>query len=74
MASYLSSNNHQPVLGMGEGGSKPSPEADWRDLPVEFDRRGRYHHMQPRWQRDAYGSRNPVAVLIRNSQSIGRSR
>lgn len=57
-------HNHQPVLGMGEGGPKPSPEADWRDLPVEFDRRGRYHHMQPRWQRDAYGSRNPVAVLI----------
>lgn len=35
-------HNHQPVLGMGEGGPKPSPEADWRDLPVEFDRRGRY--------------------------------
>jgi alpha-glucosidase (family GH31 glycosyl hydrolase) len=52
----------QPVLGMGEGG--PKPEDDWRNMPVEFDRLGRLHKMQPRWQADAYGSRNPVALMI----------
>ena len=54
----------QPVLGMGEGGSLPKSGVDWRNLPVEYDRRGRYDAMQPRWQGDAYGSRNPVALLI----------
>ena len=49
---------------MGEGGPKPEPGVNWRNLPVEYDRRGRYHKMQPRWQADAYGSRNPVAMLI----------
>lgn len=53
-----------PVLGMGEGGPKPPDSVNWRNLPVEYDRRGRYHTMQPRWQSDAYGSRNPVAMLI----------
>ena len=52
--------NHEMILGMGEGGSKPDPEVDWRKLPVEYDRRGRYDSMQPRWQDDAYGSRNPL--------------
>ena len=52
----------QPVLGMGEGG--PRPGNDWRNLPIEFDRRGRFHNMQPRWQANAYGSRNPVALMI----------
>ena len=56
--------NDEPVLGMGEGGPKPIDGTDWRKLPVEYDRRGRYHKMQPRWQADAYGSRNPVAMLI----------
>ena len=56
--------NDSPVLGMGEGGSKPATGIDWRSLPVEYDRRGRYDKMQPRWQSDAYGSRNPVAMLI----------
>lgn len=56
-----------PILGMGEGGPKPSKEDDWRTLPIEFDRRGRYHKMQPRWQSDAYGSRNPVPFLIGTS-------
>ena len=51
-----------PVLGMGEGG--PRMQDDWRNQPIEFDRRGRYHPMQPRWQANAYGSRNPVPLLI----------
>jgi alpha-glucosidase/alpha-D-xyloside xylohydrolase len=37
---------------------------NWRNLPVEYDRRGKYDSMQPRWQADAYGSRNPVPMLI----------
>jgi len=53
-----------PVLGMGEGGPRPERGSNWRSLPVEFDRRGRFHNMQPRWQSDAYGSRNPVPLLI----------
>jgi alpha-glucosidase/alpha-D-xyloside xylohydrolase len=53
----------QPVLGMGEGG--PQPERDWRtNHDIEFDRRGRFHEMRPRWQSNAYGSRNPVALLV----------
>jgi len=56
--------NGQPVLGMGEGGSKPEQGVNWHNLPVEFDRRGHYDAMQPRWQGDAYGSRNPVAMLV----------
>jgi len=52
----------QPVLGMGEGG--PLPRGNFRTLPIEFDRRGRLDDMRPRWQSDAYGSRNPVALLI----------
>jgi alpha-glucosidase/alpha-D-xyloside xylohydrolase len=52
----------QPVLGMGEGG--PLPRGNFRTLPVEFDKRGRLHEMRPRWQSDAYGSRNPVALMI----------
>lgn len=57
----------QPVLGMGEGGPKPQRgpgSTDWRTLPVQYDRRGLYDSMQPRWQSDAYGSRNPVAMLV----------
>lgn len=54
----------QPVLGMGEGGPKPERGANWRSFPIEFDRRGRMHKMEPRWQSDAYGSRNPVALLV----------
>lgn len=53
-----------PVLGLGEGGHKPLPGVDWRTQPIEFDRRGRLQEMQPRWQSDAYGSRNPVPLLI----------
>lgn len=52
----------RPVLGMGEGG--PQPGRNWRDQPIEFDRRGRFHNMQPRWQATGYGSRNPVAMLV----------
>src|SRR5260221_9037594 len=37
----------QPVLGLGEGGSKPEPGVNWRNLPVEFDRRGIFDKMQP---------------------------
>ncbi|MEK7951998.1 glycoside hydrolase family 31 protein [Luteolibacter soli] len=51
----------QPVLGLGEGG--PMPGKNWRTDPVQFDRRGRLDTMEPHWQSDAYGSRNPVALL-----------
>ncbi len=54
--------DNEPVLGMGEGG--PMPAGDWRTNTVEFDRRGRFHNMQPRWQSDMYGTRNPVPLLI----------
>jgi alpha-glucosidase (family GH31 glycosyl hydrolase) len=54
----------QPVLGLGEGGPRPKGGEDWRTAPIEFDRRGRLHRMEPRWQSDAYGSRNPVALLV----------
>ena len=53
-----------PVLGMGEGGPKPEKDINWRSLTVQYDRRGAYDSMQPRWQSDAYGSRNPAAMLI----------
>lgn len=53
-----------PVLGMGEGGPKPQRNTDWRSLPAQFDRRGSLQKMQPRWQGDAYGSRNPVAMMV----------
>jgi len=52
----------RPVLGLGEGG--PRITGDWRSHPIEFDRRGRDHEMIPRWQANAYGSRNPAAVLV----------
>ena len=54
----------QPILGLGEGGPKPPAGTPWRDLPVQFDRSGVVDSMQPRWQADAYGSRNPAAMLI----------
>ncbi|MEJ7767919.1 MAG: TIM-barrel domain-containing protein [Chitinophagaceae bacterium] len=53
-----------PVLGMGEGGPKPIPGNNWRTQQVQYDRRGAYDSMQPRWQADMYGSRNPAAMLI----------
>lgn len=55
---------NSPVLGMGEGGPQSPEDVDWRKLPIEFDRRGRFHNMFPRWQANAYGSRNPVAFMI----------
>jgi alpha-glucosidase/alpha-D-xyloside xylohydrolase len=54
----------QPVLGMGEGGPRPAPGRPWREQPVQFDRRGHLDAMEPRWQSDMYGSRNPVAMLL----------
>lgn len=57
-------NGDEPVLGMGGGGPKPDSAVDWRTLPVEYNRRGRYDQMKPIWQTDAYGSRNPVSMLI----------
>jgi len=54
----------QPVLGMGEGGPRPERGVPWRELPVQFDRRGRLDTMEPRWQADMYGSRNPAPVLF----------
>ena len=53
-----------PLLGLGEGGHKPETGVNWRLQPIEFDRRGRLQEMSPRWQSDAYGSRNPVPLLI----------
>ena len=52
-----------PVLGMGEGGPRPQPGKPWREQPVQFDRRGSLDKMEPRWQGDMYGSRNPVAMI-----------
>lgn len=54
----------QPVLGMGEGGPRPAQGTPWRQQPVQFDRRGALDTMEPRWQSDMYGSRNPVAMLL----------
>lgn len=59
--------DEQPVLGLGEGGPEPPSNYNWRELPIEFDRKGRFHRMHPRWQDDAYGSRNPVAFMIGTS-------
>jgi alpha-glucosidase/alpha-D-xyloside xylohydrolase len=56
--------DNAPVLGLGEGGHKAEHGVNWRTAPIEFDRRGRLQDMQPRWQSDAYGSRNPVPLLI----------
>jgi alpha-glucosidase (family GH31 glycosyl hydrolase) len=53
----------QPILGMGEGGPRPASR-NFRLEPVQFDRRGAYDTMEPRWQSDMYGSRNPVATLV----------
>ena len=53
----------QPVLGMGEGGPRPAP-GNFRLQAVQFDRRGAFDTMEPRWQSDMYGSRNPVATLV----------
>jgi alpha-glucosidase/alpha-D-xyloside xylohydrolase len=53
-----------PVLGMGEGGPRPEPGTNWREQPVQFDRRGRLDEMEPRWQSGMYGSRNPVPMLV----------
>jgi len=50
-----------PVLGLGEGGPKQGDT--WKDDQVEFDRRGRDHVLQPRYDTKAYGSRSPVALL-----------
>ncbi len=54
----------QPVLGLGEGGPRPEAGTPWRQQPVQFDRRGKLDTMEPRWQSDMYGSRNPVAMLF----------
>ncbi len=53
----------RPILGMGEGGPLMDPKT-WRDQPLQFDRRGGLDEMVPRWQAQAYGSRNPVPLLI----------
>jgi alpha-glucosidase (family GH31 glycosyl hydrolase) len=53
-----------PVLGLGEGGPRPTPGTPWREQPVQFDRRATLDTMEPRWQSDMYGSRNPVATLF----------
>ena len=54
----------EPILGLGEGGPMPERGIDWRRLPVQFDRNGFSHVLVPRWQSNAYGSRNPVPLMI----------
>ena len=54
----------RPVLGMGEGGPRAERGRPWREQPVQFDRRGALDTMEPRWQSDMYGSRNPVAMMV----------
>ena len=56
--------DEHPVLGMGEGGPRPEKGMPWREQSVQFDRRGALDTMEPRWQSDMYGSRNPVAMLF----------
>jgi alpha-glucosidase (family GH31 glycosyl hydrolase) len=56
-----------PVLGMGEGGPRPRAGSNFRTQAVQFDRRGALDTMEPRWQSDMYGSRNPVATLVGTS-------
>ncbi|HET7221369.1 MAG TPA: TIM-barrel domain-containing protein, partial [Vicinamibacterales bacterium] len=56
--------DEHPVLGMGEGGPRPEKGTPWREQAVQFDRRGALDTMEPRWQSDKYGSRNPVAMLL----------
>jgi alpha-glucosidase (family GH31 glycosyl hydrolase) len=56
--------DEHPVLGMGGGGPLPRKDKPWREQPVQFDRRGQLDTMQPRWQADMYGSRNPVGMLL----------
>jgi len=53
-----------PVLGLGEGGPRPVRGTPWREQPVQYDRRGQLDLMEPRWQSDMYGSRNPVSMLF----------
>jgi alpha-glucosidase/alpha-D-xyloside xylohydrolase len=52
---------------MGEGGPRPARGTPWRDQPVQYDRRGALDTMEPRWQADMYGSRNPAAALFGTS-------
>jgi len=56
--------DNSPVLGMGEGGPRPAQGTPWREQPLQFDRRGALDTMEPRWQSDIYGSRNPAAMLL----------
>jgi alpha-glucosidase/alpha-D-xyloside xylohydrolase len=56
----------QPVLGLGEGGPTQQRNS-WLKDKVEFDRRGRLHSMNPRYGVFAYGSRNPVALMVGTS-------
>ena len=56
--------DEHPVLGLGEGGPRPAQGSPWREQPVQFDRRGALDTMEPRWQSDMYGSRNPAAMLM----------
>ena len=54
----------QPVLGLGGGGPRPDKASPWRGQAVQFDRRGALDLMEPRWQSDMYGSRNPSPALF----------
>jgi alpha-glucosidase/alpha-D-xyloside xylohydrolase len=55
---------NQPILGLGEGGPQPALRGNWREQPIQYDRNGSSHQMIPRWESNAYGSRNPVSLLV----------
>lgn len=59
--------DEHPILGMGEGGPRPAQGTPWREQPVQYDRKGALDTMEPRWQSDMYGSRNPAAMLLGTS-------
>ena len=44
----------------------PRAGTPWREQPVQFDRRGALDTMEPRWQSDMYGSRNPGGGAVRH--------
>ena len=53
--------------GWAKAGPRPQQGTPWRQQAVQFDRRGQLDTMQPRWQADMYGSRNPSAMMLGTS-------
>ena len=64
MARCRSSSTSTRCWAWARAGRGPQTGDDWREQPVQFDRRGALDTMEPRWQSDMYGSRNPVAMLL----------